>query len=361
MTGRRYAQVFYIVGLCVMPARPAHADPGAAVIAAAPAEPVRIKSEPSVVLAGELRVPPLGGKRHAAVLLLGGGGASPHGIYPKLEARLHAKGIATLSFDKRGVGKSTGTFIDAMEPAQRDARAALVYLRSRSDVIDVTRIAILGLSQGGVIGPALAVETPSIAAIVMLAAPAGKRGVMFLDEMRVKLAASGMDPKAVEDVVDAARGYLDALTRPASSETIATNRAALVQSFIVAGWQTDQAEGAVKTLGDPATSSLYTVAAGAVLSRVTAPVLAIYATDDTVVSSRLSLPEARRALVKNKDAVVVEMPNVDHGFKPAILMPGGKKQYDGWPISDPATLDLIESWLTRRLIPEIGSRGGERE
>jgi len=106
----------------------------------------------------------------------------------------------------------------------------------------------------------------------------------------------------------------------------------------------------VKTLTDPATSSLYTVAANQVLSQVRAPVLVIYAADDTVVSSALSIPEARRALSKNKDASIVEMPNVEHGFKPLVLTASGKRDYQGWPISDPATLDLINEWLPRRLL-----------
>lgn len=319
-------------------------------------EQVRIESEPGVVLAGELNVPGPTGTRHPAVLLLGGGGASPHGIYPLLEARLHARGIATLSFDKRGIGRSTGVFVDAMEPAQRDARAALAYLRSRRDVIDGSRIAVLGLSQGGVIGPALAVNDPPIAAVVMLAAPAGERGIMFLDAMRVKLTASGMVGKAAERIVAATRRYLDALTGAASPEPTAARRAALVQAFVAAGWQQGQAEGAVQTIGDPATSSLYTVAASAILSRVKAPVLAIYAGDDTVVSTPLSMPEARRALANNRDAMVVEIPNVEHGFKSLVATASGKKVYEGWPISDPATLDVIDRWLSPRLMGPAKNR-----
>ena len=130
-------------------------------------EQARIPSAPGVVLYGELRLPAGPHGRYPPVLLLGGGGASPHGIYPLLEARLHAKGIATFSFDKRGVGQSTGAFQDAIELAEQDARAVLAYLRSRSDVIDGDRIAILGLSQGAVIAPVLAIENPSIAALVL--------------------------------------------------------------------------------------------------------------------------------------------------------------------------------------------------
>ncbi|WP_082445477.1 alpha/beta fold hydrolase [Sphingomonas sp. Leaf28] len=352
MTSKGRAHIFVSASLYLILSGPVHAHADASPAALIQAEQVRIKSEPGVMLAGELHVPRSGETRKPAVLLLGGGGASPHGIYPLLEARLHAKGIVTLSFDKRGVGQSTGTFDDAMEPAQRDARAALAYLRSRGDLIDKDRIAILGLSQGAVIGPALAVENPPIAAVVALAAPAGERGVMFLDAMRLKLATSGMESKAVEDVVGATRFYLNALTTTASRETIAGGRMSLVQSFVAGGWKRDQAEGAVKTLADPATSSLYTVAASQILSQVRAPVLAIYAADDTVVSSALSIPEARRALSKNNDATIVEMPNVEHGFKPLVLTASGKRDYQGWPISDPATLDLINDWLPQRLLKQ---------
>ena len=350
MNSKERSHTFVFASLYMMLSGPVHAQSDVSRATLIQAKQVRIISEPGVMLAGELQVPRSGDTRKPAVLLLGGGGASPHGIYPLLEARLHAKGIVTLSFDKRGVGQSTGTFDDAMEPAQRDARAALAYLRSRRDVIDIHRIAILGLSQGAVIGPALAVENPSIAAVVALAAPAGERGMLFLDAMRVKLAAAGMEVKAVEHVVSATRFYLDALTTAAPPETIAGGRIALDQSFVASGWKQDQAEGAVKTLTDPATSSLYTVAANQVLSQVRAPVLVIYAADDTVVSSALSIPEARRALSKNKDASIVEMPNVEHGFKPLVLTASGKRDYQGWPISDPATLDLINEWLPRRLL-----------
>lgn len=333
----------------------AGADPAPAA-SADRVEQVRIPSAPGVVLYGELRLPAGPHGRYPLVLLLGGGGASPHGIYPLLEARLHAKGIATFSFDKRGVGQSTGAFQDAIELAEQDARAVLAHLRSRTDVIDVDRVAILGLSQGAVIAPVLAVENPFIAALVLLAAPAGEQGRMFLDAMREKLAASGMAAQAVDNVVEATRHYLDALTGAAAADAIALHRAGLVDAFVKAGWRRDQAEGAVKTLADPATASLYRVAASKTLSQVKAPVLAIYAADDTVVSTSLSIAEARRALTGNADAHVVEMPNVEHGFKPLVATASGRKEYAGWPISDPATLDVIDAWLPKRVKAPLGSR-----
>lgn len=61
------------------------------------------------------------------------------------------------------------------------------------------------------VAPFLAADDPADAAIVMLAAPAGQRGVMFLDAMRVKLTAAGMKARATERVISATGGYLDAL------------------------------------------------------------------------------------------------------------------------------------------------------
>ncbi len=314
------------------------------------ASAVRFSSDPGVSLAGELRVPPSPrGTRPPIVLLLGGGGESPHGIYPELEARLLSHGIATFSFDKRGVGASTGRFDDAMPTARRDAAAALAYVRSRRDVIDPGRLAILGLSQGGMLAPTLAVESPPVAAVVTLAAPVGERGTLFLAEMRVKLAASGMGAAATERVTAATGRYLDALTTTAPAGETAARRKALVAAFVAAGWSPGQAEGAVTTLGDPATASLYTVAARAVFERVEAPMLMLYAADDTVVSSATSLPVARAMARRRRDVTVAEMPNVEHGFKPLVVAADGSRDYRGWPISDPATLARVETWLTARL------------
>ena len=158
-----------------------------------------------------------------------------------------------------------------------------------------------------------------------------------------------MRPEPLSAVIEATRRYLDDLTGGAAPGLVAAGRAGVVDAFVAAGWTPAQAEGAVKTLGDPATSSLYTVGPGAVLRQVKAPVLALYAAGDTVVSNRLAIPSALAALAKNPDATVARMPKVEHGFKPLVTTEGGKTEYRGWPISDPDTIDLIDHWLGERL------------
>lgn len=72
-----------------------------------------------------------------------------------LARRLAQEGIATLRFDYRGCGDSEGdAALTSIESERTDARAALAWLRQRPEV-NAQRLAILGVSLGGMI----AVET----------------------------------------------------------------------------------------------------------------------------------------------------------------------------------------------------------
>ncbi|NIJ21127.1 pimeloyl-ACP methyl ester carboxylesterase [Sphingomonas naasensis] len=144
--------------------------------------------------------------------------------------------------------------------------------------------------------------------------------------------------------------YMDALTTAVSAPAVPAARAALGNAFVAAGWNRAQAEGALNTLSDPAAVSLYTVEANDVLARVKVPILALYAANDAVISTRRSIPEARLALRGNPDATVIEVPDVNHGFQQLESEASGKSEYKGWPISDPKTLNLIDQWLAKRLL-----------
>ena len=77
-----------------------------------------------------------------------------------------ARGFATLCFDKRGVGQSTGQFINVspensfavFEDLASDMAAGVAFLRSRPE-IDPKRIGLAGVSQAGWIVPIAAAKT----------------------------------------------------------------------------------------------------------------------------------------------------------------------------------------------------------
>jgi pimeloyl-ACP methyl ester carboxylesterase len=73
--------------------------------------------------------------------------------------------------DDRGVGQSTGDFASATTANRADdIRDGVAYVRGRKE-INPERVALVGMSEGGLIAPMIAVEDTRLAGIVLLGAP----------------------------------------------------------------------------------------------------------------------------------------------------------------------------------------------
>src|SRR5829696_9258796 len=126
------------------------------------AQEVTFPSVTGVTLAGTLTMPK-GDGPHPAVVLVSGSGPQDrdeqllgHRPFWVLADYLTRRGIAVLRYDDRGVGRSTGRFVDATsEDFADDTRAAVAFLHKRSD-IDAAHIGIAGHSEGGLIAPLVA-------------------------------------------------------------------------------------------------------------------------------------------------------------------------------------------------------------
>ncbi len=84
-------------------------------------------------------------------------------------------GIATLVYDKRGVGDSTGKYLETptdsnIENLAHDALAGLAWLKTQPN-IDPAQIGALGASQAGWVGPRMAAASPEVAFLVMVVGP----------------------------------------------------------------------------------------------------------------------------------------------------------------------------------------------
>jgi dipeptidyl aminopeptidase/acylaminoacyl peptidase len=160
----------------------------------APASPTEVTVPgPAGTLAGTLTIPSAGRRPVPAVVTLTGSGAHyrdgnrtpehPYRPFRQIADRLAGCGIATLRLDDRGVGGSQGDADAATaEDTAADARAALSFLRARSDV-DSRRLGLVGHSYGGEIAPMVAAGDPALAAVVLLAGPART----FRETMRYQL------------------------------------------------------------------------------------------------------------------------------------------------------------------------------
>lgn len=307
-------------------------------------EDIRIASAPGVTLEGTLQSP-RGKGPFPLVVCFSGSGPSKRGIFKLLAERLHAEGIATFEYDKRGVGKSTGVFDDTFAVIQADATAVVRGLRRRPD-IDPARIGVCGLSQGGVVGPLLAAEDPQIAAVVMFAGPVGAQGDLFLGGLRRKLQQSGTrSPAAIERIVETVRVWMDARAAKMPEAQLAVLQTAAQAAFATEGTTPEQAEAMIAVLNHPVLQSMYEVGPDNTLARVKVPVLALYGEKDTVLVNAECIPAAKAALKNNPDATVVVIPGATHVFRTE----GSTELY---PVSIPEMLDLVTTWLVVRLHPQ---------
>ena len=131
-----------------------------------------------VTLAGTV-TRPFGAGPFPAVLLISGSGPQDrdqtifgHKTFLVIADHLTRNGLAVLRLDDRGAGASAGSRAAAtMMDYAMDAQAAIGFLEKRRD-IDRKRIGLIGHSEGGVVAPLVAKDTPAVSFMVLIAAPA---------------------------------------------------------------------------------------------------------------------------------------------------------------------------------------------
>lgn len=125
----------------------------------------------STISAGELElrsklVLPLGDPPFPAVVLVHGSGADSAVDTYFMPYLFAAHGIATLVYDKRGTGGSTGTYNQNFHLLSDDTVAVAEWLRTRPE-IDPDRIHLAGYSQGGWIAPLAASKTDAVHSLLI--------------------------------------------------------------------------------------------------------------------------------------------------------------------------------------------------
>ena len=139
-------------------------------------EDVTYRNEPAdVTLAGTLTLPKGEGPFPGVLLITGSGPQDRdetlmgHKPFLVLADSLSRRGVAVLRVDDRGVGKSTGSMAKATsDDFAGDVLSGVNYLKTRKE-IDPKRIGLIGHSEGGMIAPMVAVKSPDVAFIVLMA------------------------------------------------------------------------------------------------------------------------------------------------------------------------------------------------
>lgn len=279
-----------------------------------------------LLLAGTLHLPD--GETRATVLMVPGSGPSDRDndvYFPAIRAGLLERGIAAASFDKRGVGASTGDWSDTDAAQQAaDVAAQLTSLRQLEEV-DPARLGLFGHSQGSWVVLEVAAADPAVAFVVTNSGPGVTAALQERFATEAHMTAAGAPAEAVAAEL-AKQDALVALVRGgADFETV---RAA-------AGGD-DQGPGDAAELDlfrrwldhDPRPA----------LERITCPLLAIFGGEDLVTPVKDSIAVFRAARAGRPGGVEIEtLPGADH-----------RLHVGDPPTLHPAYASTLGDWIIRR-------------
>jgi uncharacterized protein len=140
-----------------------------------------------------------------AVLLLSGSGPLDRDsnmprqrldVSKTFAAALAERGIASLRYDKRGVGRSDGTYLaTGFHQETADALTTLEALAA-ADPVDDGRLAVLGHSLGATIALRIAARRPDLAGIALLAV-AARSGEEVMVQQSERIAATLRGPRVL--------------------------------------------------------------------------------------------------------------------------------------------------------------------
>ena len=260
-------------------------------------------------LAGTLTLPKAGGPFPAVLLITGSGQQDRdetvfgHKPFLVLSDYLTRRGIAVLRVDDRGVGGSKGDLeIATSENFASDVLAGVNFLKTRKE-IDPHKIGLIGHSEGGIIAPLVAVQSPDVAFIVLLAGtgiPGEQISMLQIVGLMKQSGASDAD-------IEKTRTFQQKLYAIIEHETDAkTRHAKLKKAFeeSVAKMTPEERKevGAAHRRTNrhgrrpPVDPILLPARPAATLRRVHCPVLALNGEKDMQVPAMENLPEIEKAL-----------------------------------------------------------------
>ena len=305
--------------------------------------------------AGTLATPEGEGPFPGALFLHGSGPVDRDGnamgmamdAYRQLARGLAQVGIASLRFDKRGVGASEGDLsVAAMSDLLDDAAAALDALRSAPQV-DPDRVVLIGHSEGAYLAPAIAGTDAQLAGIALLAGAAQPLDEVTLWQIETLLRQRGATEEEIAaslEQEDAYIAFVEGSTGQWSDYTIEELQAALP-------WLTEDVAGqlAMTPLGLPWLREHYTADTEGALRAVSIPVFALNGDKDLQVPPESG--ERIRAILEeagNENVTVHLLEDLNHLLRHHPEDPNLIYRHVEDPV-DPRVIELLQTWAVERL------------
>jgi pimeloyl-ACP methyl ester carboxylesterase len=315
-----------------------------------------------LTLAGTLRLPLSGDGPYPAALLIHGSGPIDRDgnainvetgavvmeldAYRQLAVALSDAGIASLRFDKRGVGESEGDVsLAARADLLDDARAAIEALRAQPE-IDASRIILIGHSEGSYLAPVLAVEDETIAGVVLLAGAARPLDAITLWQVESLLKKQGIEGETLEAALAQQNQYI-AFVEGSQGEW-ADYTADSLQADLP--WLTPEAANQLKStpLALSWLREHYLAEPAEVIAQLQQPVLIISGEKDSQVpATEAALLEELLEAAGNQDVTVHVLPDLNHLLRHHPEEPNLTYRHIDEPVDARVTQALSE-WIVER-------------
>jgi uncharacterized protein len=316
-----------------------------------------------IKLAGTLTYPSGNGPFPAVVLISGSGPQNRdeevfgHKPFLVLSDHLTRNGIAVLRFDDRGTAQSEGNFSTATsEDFARDVQAAIKYLKTRKE-INHQKIGLIGHSEGGIIAPMVAVESPDVAFIVLLAGTGIPGDELLLMQQQLIGRAYGLSDEELDQAAHINKEAFRILKGSSQTDELSElltdflkqNLKNSIDSPIPQGLSEDEFIAMqVQQLVTPWMRFFVAHNPAPVLEKVTCPVLALNGEKDLQVPPKENLSAIEEALLKggNTTITVKELPGLNHLFQECET--GSPAEYaDIEQTLSPEMLNEIATWISK--------------
>lgn len=209
-------------------------------------------------------------------------------------------GIASLRYDDRGFGESTGDPVNCTtEDLMRDALAGVDLLRER-----FRRVGVLGHSEGGTIGLMLGAEG-KVDFVVSLAGMVISGRETLLDQNRDVLRQAGLSEEMADE-------YCSLLSLVFDGDSSVGEQ--LDSSVLPPEWKQNM-RAVMRQLQSPYLQYFVALDLRPQLSKIACPVLALNGMKDTQVAYGKNLDALREGLPPNSKSRIEAMPDLNHPFQ----------------------------------------------
>ena len=315
------------------------------------------------LLAGTLTIPEGVGPFPCAILISGSGqqdrdeSLMGHKPFLVISDYLTRSGIAVLRYDDRGVGGSVMENIedvlgDTSQDFASDSQLMVEAARMHPEV-DARRVGVIGHSEGGLIGPMVAVEDSKLAFVVMLAGP-GISGMELLPLQQARiLEASGASQEMIDALVNVNLSVFELILADASEEELIDLIEEAVQLTVeldgaIDVEMTNEVRAEIgQQIKSPWLRFFLEHEPMAVLVQVKCPVLAMNGTLDLQVPSRENLSVIEEVMINaSRDITIVELEGLNHLFQPAET--GAISEYTTIELTfDENALRIMKDWIIK--------------